>query len=153
MHPVTPDGRYFVVKGQLWRCSNPSLDEEVRQRLVDALMAARREVKNAKGSQDESQLKRAREKVQMAKVALGERGPVWWTDGSPDFNRRLVSNSPYAEWFSSPQESEGMKESALVSDLRETGLTDDERVVREDEFLGDEPRVEPGPADLERLKD
>ncbi|MDP9709006.1 UNVERIFIED_ORG: hypothetical protein J2X80_001079 [Pseudomonas fluorescens] len=104
MHPVTPDGRYFVVKGQLWRCSNPSLDEEVRQRLVDALMAARREVKNAKGSQDASQLKRAREKVQMAKVALGERGPVWWADGSPDFNRRLVSNSPYAEWFSSLQE-------------------------------------------------
>ena len=104
MHPVTPDGRYFVVKGQLWRCSNPSLDEDVRQRLVDALMAARREVKNAKGSQDASQLKRAREKVQMAKVALGERGPVWWADGSPDFNRRLVSNSPYAEWFSSLQE-------------------------------------------------
>jgi len=153
MHPVTPDGRYFVVKGQLWRCSNPSLDEEVRQRLVDTLMAARREVKNAKGPQDASQLKRAREKVQMAKVALGERGPVWWTDGSPDFNRRLVSNSPYAEWFSSLQKSEGLKESALVSDLRETGLTDDERVVREDEFLGDEPRVEPGPADLERLKD
>lgn len=153
MHPVTPDGRYFVVKGQLWRCSNPSLDEEVRQRLVDALMAARREVKNAKGSQDASQLKRARAKVQMAKVALGERGPVWWTDGSPDFNRRLVVNSPYAEWFSSLQKSEGLKESALVSDLRETGLTDDERVVREDEFLGDEPRVEPGPADLERLKD
>ncbi|ABA74533.1 hypothetical protein K7459_21030 [Pseudomonas fluorescens] len=104
MHPVTPDGRYFVVKGQLWRCSNPSLDEEVRQCLVDTLMAARREVKNAKGSQDASQLKRAREKVQMAKVALGERGPVWWTDGSPDFNRRLVINSPYAEWFSSLQE-------------------------------------------------
>lgn len=41
MHPVTPDGRYFVVKGQLWRCSNPSLEEDVRQRLVDALMAAR----------------------------------------------------------------------------------------------------------------
>jgi len=106
MHPVTPDGRYFVVKGQLWRYSNPSLDEEVRQRLVDALMAARREVKNAKGSQDASQLKRAREKVQMAKVALGERGPVWWTDGSPDFNRRLVINSPYAEWFSSLQEAD-----------------------------------------------
>ena len=46
----------------------------------------------------------------------------------------------------------GAKDSALVSDLPETGLTDDERVVREDEFLGDEPRVEPGPADLERLK-
>jgi hypothetical protein len=61
MHPVTPDGRYFVVKGQLWRCSNPSLEEDVRQRLVDALMAARREVKRTKDSEDESQMKRARE--------------------------------------------------------------------------------------------
>ena len=106
MHPVTPDGRYFVVKGQLWRRSNPSLEEDVRQRLVDALMAARREVKKAKDSEDESQLKRAREKVQVAKVGLGERGPVWWTDGSPDFNRFRVTNSPYAEWFSSLHESD-----------------------------------------------
>ncbi|UWF47909.1 hypothetical protein NYP20_21710 [Pseudomonas sp. N3-W] len=106
MHPVTPDGRYFVVKGRLWRCSNPSLEEDVRQRLVDALMAARREVKKAKDSEDELQMKRAREKVQLAKVALGERGPVWWADGSPDFNRRLVINSPYAEWFSSLYESD-----------------------------------------------
>ena len=66
MRPVTPDGRYFVVKGLLWRCSNPSLEEDVRQRLVDALMAARREVKRAKDSEDESQLKPAREKVQLA---------------------------------------------------------------------------------------
>lgn len=56
----------------------------------------------------------------------------------------------------SSKQSKALKDSALVSDVSdvsETGLTDDERVVREDEFLGDEPRVEPGPADLERLKD
>ncbi|MCS4313319.1 hypothetical protein FBY10_104329 [Pseudomonas sp. SJZ103] len=47
----------------------------------------------------------------------------------------------------------GAKDSAFGSDLADTGLTDDERVVREDELLGDEPRVEPGPSDLERLKD
>lgn len=101
MHPVTPDGRYFVIKGQLWRCSNTSLKEEVRQSLVDELMAARREVKEAKASDNTSQMKLARENVQKAKVALGERGPVWWEDGSPDFNRHQVTNSPYAEWFSS----------------------------------------------------
>jgi hypothetical protein len=33
------------------------------------------------------------------KRALGERGPVWWNDGSPDFNRHLVKNTPYAPWF------------------------------------------------------
>lgn len=40
MYPTTPDGRYFVVKGRLWRCSNPSLDEDVRQRLVRAHRSA-----------------------------------------------------------------------------------------------------------------
>lgn len=104
MHPVTPDGRYFVIKGQLWRCSNPSLKEEVRQSLVDELMAARREVKEAKASGNTSQAKLARGHVQKAKVALGERGPVWWEDGSPDFNRHQLTNSPYAEWFSSLHE-------------------------------------------------
>ena len=41
----------------------------------------------------------ARLRVDAAKIALGERGPTWWTDGAPDFNRRLASNTPYAEWF------------------------------------------------------
>ncbi|NHZ89888.1 hypothetical protein F2P45_12815 [Massilia sp. CCM 8733] len=31
--------------------------------------------------------------------ALGERGPVWWTDGAPDFNRRMAANTPYAAWY------------------------------------------------------
>jgi hypothetical protein len=38
MNPTTPDGRYFVVKGRLRRCSNPALDGQVRQRLVNELM-------------------------------------------------------------------------------------------------------------------
>ncbi|VVP24185.1 hypothetical protein PS838_04001 [Pseudomonas fluorescens] len=101
MTPMTPDGRYFVVKGQLWRCSNPSLNEDLRQRLVKDLMTARREVKAAKASGDPAQLSAARAKVQEAKVALGERGPLWWNDGSPDFNRHQVANTPYAEWFRS----------------------------------------------------
>jgi hypothetical protein len=99
MYPTTPDGRYFVVKGQLWRCSNPSLSEDVRQRLVNDLMAVRREIKAAKVSGDPRQLKSARARVQTIKVALGERGPVWWEDGSPDFNRCQVANTPYADWY------------------------------------------------------
>jgi hypothetical protein len=101
MYPTTPDGRYFVVKGQLWRCSNPSLSEDVRQRLVDQLMATRREVKAAKASGDPGQLTAARAGVQSAKVALGERGPVWWDDGSPDFNRCQVANTTYVDWHRS----------------------------------------------------
>lgn len=88
MHPTTPDGRYFVVKGQLWRCSNPSLSDEDRQHLVSALMQARRAVKEAKALNDLDQLRSARAKVDAAKMALGERGPVWWRDGSPDYNRK-----------------------------------------------------------------
>lgn len=95
----TPDGRYFVVKGQLWRCTDPALDGATRQRWVNDLMDARRAVKAAKASGDPQQLKAARQQVQRAKVALGERGPVWWTDGSPDFNRCQVANTPYAAWF------------------------------------------------------
>jgi hypothetical protein len=101
MNPTTPDGRYFVVKGQLWRCSNPALAEDVRQQLVNDLMAARREVKAAKAAQNPALLKTARDHVQAAKVALGERGPVWWDDGSPDFNRHRVANTPYAQWYAS----------------------------------------------------
>lgn len=100
-YPRTPDGRYFIVKGQLWRCSNPALAEEDRQRYVHDLMAARRGVRQAKSSQNPDALQTARAQVQAAKVALGERGEVWWTDGAPDFNQHKVENSPYAQWFES----------------------------------------------------
>lgn len=99
-YPTTPDGRYFVVKGQLWRCSNPALSGPLRQQWVDELMAARREVRRAKGAGDANGLKQARASVNACKVQLGERGPVWWQDGAPDFNRYKVENTPYADWYS-----------------------------------------------------
>ncbi len=46
-YPTTPDGRYFVVRGRLWRCSNPALSVEERQRWTHALMQARRAKGNA----------------------------------------------------------------------------------------------------------
>ena len=101
-YPDTPDGRYFVVRGRLWRKSNPALDEDQRQALVHDLMAARRAVRDAGG--DPEALAAARRRVDAAKVALGERGPVWWEDGDPDFNRHLARNTPYADWFSALQE-------------------------------------------------
>ncbi|MBF2072149.1 MAG: hypothetical protein IGS50_00070 [Synechococcales cyanobacterium C42_A2020_086] len=100
-YPVTPDGRYFVVKGRLWRCSNPQLDAETRSQQVRALMQARRAVKAALRTQDDKALAQARQQVHAAKVALGERGAVWWTDGSPDYNRCMVHHTPYAEWYAS----------------------------------------------------
>ncbi len=97
--PVTPDGRYFVVRGRLWRMANPALDAALREALVKDLMAARRAVRNATGDSDT--LREARARVDAAKRALGERGPVWWTDGAPDWNRLMVRSTPYAEWFAS----------------------------------------------------
>lgn len=41
----------------------------------------------------------ARAEVAAAKVKLGKRGPPWWTDGAPDYNRRMAHNTPDAEWF------------------------------------------------------
>lgn len=98
-HPSTPDGRYFVVAGRLWRSSNPALAPELRQQLVDKLMDARRQVGSAKRAGDLDAERRARAEVDAAKRALGERGPVWWTDGAPDYNRRMVANTPYADWY------------------------------------------------------
>jgi hypothetical protein len=48
---------------------------------------------------DEAATTAARRAVDQAKRALGERGPVWWSDGAPDLNRRLVKNSPYSDWW------------------------------------------------------
>lgn len=92
----TPDRRYFVVRGRLWRLSNPWLDPEIHARLVQELMAARRAVRDASDSKERIA---ARLKVDAAKKALGERGGVWWDDGAPDYNRRLAVNTPYAAWF------------------------------------------------------
>lgn len=96
---VTPDGRYFVIRGRLWRMSNPSLDPERREQLVSELMAARRAVKAALAAKDAISLRRARSIVDRSKRALGERGPAWWDDGAPDYNRQMAVNTPYAGWF------------------------------------------------------
>ena len=45
-HPVTPDGRYFVFAGKLWRMSNPQLEPQHKAALVRELMEARRTVKD-----------------------------------------------------------------------------------------------------------
>lgn len=101
--PVTPDGRYFVVKDRLWRCTNPSLADDERAALVQDLMGARSAVKHATS---DAETKTARMRVHEAKVKLGERGPVWWDDGSKDVNRYHPKNTKYADWWSSLKKNE-----------------------------------------------
>ncbi len=67
--------------------------------LVAKLMQARRAKGSALRSHDAAAVQEARAAVERAKQALGERGPVWWTDGAPDFNRHLAKNTPYADWY------------------------------------------------------
>jgi hypothetical protein len=97
-YPKTPDGRYMVVRGRLWRLSNPALNIALRTHWITELMAARRKIRQASG--DPVRIARARKVVNQSKIALGERGPVWWDDGAPDYNRRMAVNTPYADWFS-----------------------------------------------------
>jgi hypothetical protein len=115
----TPDRRYIVVKGRLWRAANPSLSDDVRERLTRELMDARRAVGSAKRSEDVVAERRARRAVQAAKVALGERGAVWWDDGTPDENRRLIQNTSYAEWW----ERVSQYRDAILAMLAERGVS------------------------------
>ena len=96
----TPDGRYFVIEGRLWRCSNPSLPAEAKERLTRRLMRARRAVLEGLRKNDAAVVREARRRVGELKVALGERGAPWWTDGAPDYNKKLVRQTPYADWYS-----------------------------------------------------
>ncbi|MEB8388478.1 hypothetical protein OO012_14720 [Rhodobacteraceae bacterium KMM 6894] len=95
-YPVTPDGRYFVSRARLWRCTDPMLDDSTRRAAIKALMQARRAVMHAS---DDTETAAARAAVDAAKQALGERGPVWWDDGAPDQGGLHPKNSTYADWW------------------------------------------------------
>ena len=90
--PHTPDGRYLVSKGILKRCTNPQLEDVDRRRQLKTLMQAR--------------LQKDREGALKAKEALGEAGPVWWTDGAPDYSGQAPVDTPYCEWWRSLDASE-----------------------------------------------
>lgn len=97
----THDGRYIIVRGRLWRATDPTLSEAERQPLVDELMSARSAKRTALKAQDREGIEAAKARVQAAKEGLGERGEVWWKDGAPDENRKLARSSTYAEWWAS----------------------------------------------------
>jgi len=78
----TPDGHYVVIDGRKWRATNPNLPEEERRKWVNELMSARRAVAAALKAVDKEAEELARDRVQAAKEALGERGPKWWESSS-----------------------------------------------------------------------
>jgi len=106
----------MVVRGRLWRVSNPALDSGVRHEWVTRLMDARRDIRQASG--DPVRIAEARKAVQQSKMALGERGPVWWDDGSPDYNRHMAVNTPYAEWFRTLESGNASSDDSLSPPVR-----------------------------------
>ncbi|MBB3185026.1 hypothetical protein FHR95_002606 [Halomonas fontilapidosi] len=79
------------------------MPEPERHGWVQRLMRARRGVAQAKRDRDAQAEREARDQVDEAKRALGERGPVWWEDGAPDYTRCKVENTPYADWYAGLQ--------------------------------------------------
>lgn len=77
---TTEDGRYVVINGRRWRATEPTIPAPLQSELRKELMDGRRAVKAALQTGDEAAERRARERVQDAKVALGERGAHWWDD-------------------------------------------------------------------------
>ena len=63
---------------------------------VKQLMDARRALRGENSNEDRAV---ARKRVDESKRALGERGPVWWADGAPDYNRKKIDTTPYAQWY------------------------------------------------------
>ena len=105
-YPETPDGRYFVSKGVLKRCTNPRLSDSVRRKAIKALMQARMTERRAG---DEAMRQQARTAVDQAKQALGESGPVWWDDGAPPMDGMKPECTVYADWWASLPRSERIK--------------------------------------------
>ncbi|WP_405637613.1 hypothetical protein OG543_23955 [Streptomyces sp. NBC_01178] len=95
----TDDGRYVIVHGRRWRATDPDIPEDAAAALRSHLMAARRAVREAKRTEDAVALRRAREKVHRAKVALGERGEPWWEQPAPARARRWRDG---LAWFDRP---------------------------------------------------
>ncbi|WP_285595421.1 hypothetical protein [Kineosporia sp. NBRC 101731] len=83
MAEPTPDGHHVVIKGRKWRATDPDLPGDVAELLRKELMSARRAVGQALKTQDRQAERSARDRVQAAKIALGERGTPWW-EQSPD---------------------------------------------------------------------
>lgn len=71
----TPDGHYIVIDGRRWRASDPVLAPDVHAELTAALGRARSAVGHAR---NEAERRQARDRVQLAKEGLGERGDPWW---------------------------------------------------------------------------
>src|SRR5215213_4473878 len=84
------DGRWIHIDGRRWRATDPSIPPALSSELVDALMQARRAVGAAKRAGDQRAEQAARDGVNRAKIALGERGAPWWEKASDEALRQRL---------------------------------------------------------------
>ena len=71
---TTPDGNYIVVDGRRWRATDPMVPEPRRAEFTRTMMAWRRAVRTARGTDAEPAVRAG---VHAAKVALDEFGTPW----------------------------------------------------------------------------
>ncbi|MGW9022357.1 biopolymer transporter Tol [Leucobacter chromiiresistens] len=71
----TPDGRYIIVNGRRWRATDPQLPDRLVAPLKSELGSARSRIRTAP---DDAARRALRDRVQLAKEGLGERGTAWW---------------------------------------------------------------------------
>ena len=82
-----PKTAFIIVGGRRWRASDPAIPANLRQELVNELMAARRAVRDGKSERD---VRNSRRRVNDAKLALGERGHAWWLPPTPAATHRRI---------------------------------------------------------------
>jgi hypothetical protein len=78
------DDRWLVINGRRWRKTDPSLPAEVVEALKSHLGKGRSGVRVAKKADDADAVAAARNRVNLAKHGLGERGPYWWDEPQAD---------------------------------------------------------------------
>lgn len=76
----TSDERWILVNGRRWRRTDPSLPADLVEELTSHLGRGRAGVNAAKRRGDDAAMAIARQRVDLAKHGLGERGPAWWND-------------------------------------------------------------------------
>lgn len=74
------DERWLLIDGRRWRRTDPALPDDVVDALKSHLGRGRSAVRSAKRAQDPEAVAVARERVNLAKHGLGERGPSWWDE-------------------------------------------------------------------------
>jgi hypothetical protein len=78
------DDHWMVINGRHWRKTDPSLPDDVVDALKSHLGRGRSGVRVAKGNNDPDAVAAARNRTNLAKHGLGERGPYWWDEPPAD---------------------------------------------------------------------